>query len=110
MRRLKSSSGSDKDVTFSIDALGRQGGRTIDGTTTIYAYLGTSAQVSSSATSGSPITLASYSAIAPSRYQGRILQSADGATDLYDFGARSYDPSLASFISFDTGAVGRDGR
>src|SRR4030042_6414412 len=63
MRRLKSSSGSDKDVTFSIDALGRQGGRTIDGTTTLYAYLGTSAQVSSSATDGSPITLASYRAI-----------------------------------------------
>jgi hypothetical protein len=27
----------------------------------------------------------------PYRYQGRILQSAAGATDLYDFGARSAD-------------------
>jgi RHS repeat-associated protein len=47
-------------------------------------------------------TAAGNSVEVPFRYQGRILQSADGATDLYDFGARSYDPSLASFISFDT--------
>jgi len=128
-----------------------------------YAYLGTSAQVSSTATDdGESVTLASYSAIdaignristglssqayllvdlhgnvaaavspgsdpeylagfrydafgqtvdayagggAPSipyRFQGRILQSAEGSTDLYDFGARSYDPSLGVFTSFDT--------
>jgi RHS repeat-associated protein len=40
----------------------------------------------------------------PWRFQGRILESATGSgqTDLYDFGARSYDPSLGSFTSFDT--------
>jgi RHS repeat-associated protein len=38
----------------------------------------------------------------PYRYQGRRLQNASGATDLYDFGARSYDPDLGSFTSFDT--------
>jgi RHS repeat-associated protein len=38
----------------------------------------------------------------PYRFQGRILQSAEGSTDLYDFGARSYDPSLGTFTSFDT--------
>jgi len=128
-----------------------------------YAYLGTSSQVSSTATDdGESVTLDSYSAIdaignristglssqayllvdlhgnvaaavspgadpeylagfrydafgqsvdayagggAPSipyRFQGRILQSAEGSTDLYDFGARSYDPSLGTFTSFDT--------
>jgi len=128
-----------------------------------YAYLGTSAQVSSTATDdGESVTLDSYSAIdaignristglssgaylladlhgnvaaavspgadptylaafrydafgqtvdaydggsapaIPYRFQGRILQSAEGSTDLYDFGARSYDPSLGTFISFDT--------
>ena len=154
----------DKDVTFAIDALGRQASRTV-GTADplIYAYLGTSAQVSSTATDGSSITLSAYSAIdaignristgtpdalgylmadlhgnvaasisngsspsylsayrydpygqtldtfsgsnpvpVPFRYQGRILQSADGATDLYDFGARSYDPNLGVFTSFDS--------
>jgi RHS repeat-associated protein len=40
--------------------------------------------------------------ILPWRYQGRILESADGATDLYDFAARSYDPGLGAFTSFDT--------
>ena len=38
----------------------------------------------------------------PFRYQGRILQSAEGSTDLYDFGARSYDPGLGTFTSFDS--------
>ena len=38
----------------------------------------------------------------PWRYQGRMLQSAPGSTDLYDFGARSYDPSLGAFTSFDS--------
>jgi RHS repeat-associated protein len=36
------------------------------------------------------------------RFQGRILESADGSTDLYDFQARSYDPSLGAFTSFDS--------
>jgi RHS repeat-associated protein len=38
----------------------------------------------------------------PWRFQGRILQNAAGQTDLYDFGARSYDPSLGAFTSFDS--------
>ena len=40
----------------------------------------------------------------PWRYQGRILESAGSSTstDLYDFGARSYDPSLGAFTSFDS--------
>jgi RHS repeat-associated protein len=38
----------------------------------------------------------------PWRFQGRILQNTSGQTDLYDFGARSYDPSLGAFTSFDT--------
>jgi RHS repeat-associated protein len=38
----------------------------------------------------------------PWRFQGRILESADGSTDLYDFQARSYDPSLGAFTSFDS--------
>jgi RHS repeat-associated protein len=38
----------------------------------------------------------------PWRYQGRILESASTGTDLYDFGARSYDPSLGAFTSFDS--------
>jgi RHS repeat-associated protein len=36
------------------------------------------------------------------RFQGRILESAPGSTDLYDFSARSYDPSLGAFTSFDS--------
>ena len=40
----------------------------------------------------------------PWRYQGRILESASGSTDLYDFAARSYDPSLGAFTSFDSAA------
>jgi RHS repeat-associated protein len=151
-------------TTFTIDALGRQTSRTVGTEDPVaYAYLGTSAQVSSTATDdGQSVTLDSYSAIdaignristglssqayllvdlhgnvaaavssgadpeylagfrydafgqtvdayagggAPSipyRFQGRILQSAEGSTDLYDFGARSYDPSLGTFTSFDT--------
>ena len=38
----------------------------------------------------------------PWRFQGRILESADGSTDLYDFSARSYDPGLGAFTSFDS--------
>jgi RHS repeat-associated protein len=38
----------------------------------------------------------------PWRFQGRLLESATGSTDLYDFGARSYDPSLGAFTSFDS--------
>jgi RHS repeat-associated protein len=38
----------------------------------------------------------------PWRFQGRILESADGSTDLYDFQARSYDPSLGAFTSLDS--------
>jgi RHS repeat-associated protein len=38
----------------------------------------------------------------PWRFQGRLLESASGATDLYDFAARSYDPSLGAFTSFDS--------
>ena len=38
----------------------------------------------------------------PWRFQGRLLENAEGATDLYDFGARSYDPSLGAFTSFDS--------
>jgi RHS repeat-associated protein len=47
-------------------------------------------------------TAESGSVAVPYRYQGRRLQNASGATDLYDFGARSYDPDLGSFTSFDT--------
>jgi RHS repeat-associated protein len=40
----------------------------------------------------------------PWRYQGRILESAgtSTSTDLYDFQARSYDPSLGGFTSLDS--------
>ena len=38
----------------------------------------------------------------PWRFQGRILESAEGSTDLYDFSARSYDPSLGAFTSLDS--------
>jgi RHS repeat-associated protein len=40
----------------------------------------------------------------PWRYQGRILESAGtgSSTDLYDFQARSYDPSLGGFTSLDS--------
>ena len=38
----------------------------------------------------------------PWRFQGRILESAAGSTDLYDFAARSYDPALGAFTSFDS--------
>ncbi len=37
----------------------------------------------------------------PWRFGGRVLESGSG-TDLYDFGARSYDPSLGAFTSFDS--------
>jgi RHS repeat-associated protein len=38
----------------------------------------------------------------PWRYQGRILESAPGTPDLYDFGARSYNPTLGAFTSLDS--------
>jgi RHS repeat-associated protein len=49
-------------------------------------------------------TATSGSVKMPWRYQGRILESAGtgSSTDLYDFSARSYDPSLGGFTSFDS--------
>src|SRR5450759_31917 len=38
----------------------------------------------------------------PWRYQGRILESAAGTPDLYDFGARSYSPTIGTFTSLDS--------
>jgi RHS repeat-associated protein len=38
----------------------------------------------------------------PWRYQGRVRETASGAPDLYDFSARSYDPGLGAFTSFDS--------
>ena len=38
----------------------------------------------------------------PWRYQGRILESAPGTPDLYDFGARSYNPTIGTFTSLDS--------
>jgi RHS repeat-associated protein len=38
----------------------------------------------------------------PWRYQGRILESAAGTPDLYDFGARSYNPTIGTFTSLDS--------
>jgi RHS repeat-associated protein len=39
----------------------------------------------------------------PWRFGGRLLESISGTTtDLYDFGARSYDSSLGAFTSFDS--------
>ena len=38
----------------------------------------------------------------PWRYQGRILESAAGTPDLYDFGARSYAPGIGAFTSLDS--------
>jgi len=38
----------------------------------------------------------------PGRFQGRILESATGTPDLYDFGARSYAPGLGAFTSLDS--------
>jgi RHS repeat-associated protein len=149
-------------VSFLLDALGRHWSQTSGGTTTTYAYLGTSDTVSSmsvganvtttslidaigdrlgqgtgSAFGGwliadlhgnivaavspgsSPALLSAYrydaygetcgswsassgSIAVPWRFQGRLLESATGSTDLYDFGARSYDPSLGAFTSFDS--------
>jgi RHS repeat-associated protein len=40
----------------------------------------------------------------PWRYQGRILESAPGTPELYDFGARSYSPSIGAFTSLDSAA------
>jgi RHS repeat-associated protein len=149
-------------VSFLLDALGRHWSQTSAGTTTTYAYLGSSDTVSSmsvganvtttslidaigdrlgqgtgSAFGGwliadlhgniiaavspgsSPALLSAYrydaygetcgswsagsgSIAVPWRFQGRLLESATGGTDLYDFGARSYDPSLGAFTSFDS--------
>jgi RHS repeat-associated protein len=49
-------------------------------------------------------TATSGSVNLPWRYQGRILESAGTSTStaLYDFQARSYDPSLGGFTSFDS--------
>jgi RHS repeat-associated protein len=38
----------------------------------------------------------------PWRYQGRMLESAAGTPDLYDFAARSYNPALGTFTSLDS--------
>ena len=38
----------------------------------------------------------------PWRYQGRMLESAAGSADLYDFGSRSYSPSIGTFTSLDS--------
>ena len=38
----------------------------------------------------------------PWRYQGRVLESAAGTPDLYDFNARSYNPTLGTFTSLDS--------
>ena len=38
----------------------------------------------------------------PWRYQGRILESAAGTPDLYNFGARSYNATIGTFTSLDT--------
>jgi RHS repeat-associated protein len=49
-------------------------------------------------------TVASVTSALPTpwRYQGRILESAAGTPDLYDFGARSYSPTIGTFTSLDT--------
>src|SRR5450759_2694721 len=46
-------------------------------------------------------TVASVTSALPTpwRYQGRILESAAGTPDLYDFGARSYSPTIGTFTS-----------
>jgi RHS repeat-associated protein len=51
---------------------------------------------------GETVDVCSGSITSPWRFQGRILESASGSTDLYDFSARSYDPSLGAFTSFDS--------
>jgi RHS repeat-associated protein len=38
----------------------------------------------------------------PWRYQGRVRETASTAPDVYDFSARSYDPGLGAFTSFDS--------
>jgi RHS repeat-associated protein len=49
-------------------------------------------------------TVASVTSALPTpwRYQGRILESAPGTPDLYDFGARSYNPTIGTFTSLDS--------
>ncbi len=49
-------------------------------------------------------TVASVTSALPTpwRYQGRILESAPGTPDLYDFGARSYNPTIGAFTSLDS--------
>ena len=159
---LSINSGLAGAVSFLLDALGRHWSQTSAGTTTTYAYLGTSDTVSSMSVGAnvtttslidaigdrlgqgtgsafgawliadlhgnivaevspgsSPALLSAYrydaygetcgswsagsgSIAVPWRFQGRLLESATGGTDLYDFGARSYDPSLGAFTSFDS--------
>ena len=55
---------------------------------------------------GETVDVCTGSITSPWRFQGRILESADGSTDLYDFSARSYDPGLGAFTSFDSVAGG----
>jgi RHS repeat-associated protein len=60
-----------------------------------YAYDAYGETVASWPTGGSALKV-------PWRFQGRILESSSVGTDLYDFGARSYDPSLGALTSFDS--------
>jgi hypothetical protein len=45
---------------------------------------------------GLTVTAVTSALPTPWRYQGRILESAAGSPDLYDFGARSYNPTLGA--------------
>lgn len=51
---------------------------------------------------GELITSETSSLPTPWRYQGRMLISSPGETDLYDAGARFYDPGLGTFTQLDS--------
>ncbi len=51
---------------------------------------------------GNTVASVTSSLPTPWRFQGRILESATGTPDLYDFGARSYAPGLGAFTSLDS--------
>ncbi len=98
-----------------IDAVGS---RVATGSGSAYGYLladlhgNTAGAIDSSCTAitdafaydayGNTVASVTSSLPTPWRFQGRILESATGTPDLYDFGARSYAPGLGAFTSLDS--------
>jgi RHS repeat-associated protein len=120
-RKIEDRDPDPDEVTLTYSAIDAIGNRLTTGTSEGIAYLlpDLHGNVVATMTGGSTpafsaayrydaygVTCDSYapsgSIASPWRYQGRILESADGTADLYDFSARSYDPSLGAFTSFDS--------